>query len=84
VPPVSPYFRGTFWLSFFLMSGGITLLAWLARETLSESGSVSENSLGWGWGILLGILFVGTLVRSLPAERVEADPAGRNSLLVMT
>ena len=29
IEPVSPLFRNTFWLAYFLLSAGITLLVWL-------------------------------------------------------
>jgi len=84
VPPASPYFRGTFWLAFFLMTGAITLLTWLARGSVSETESIPEKSFPWGWAVLLGALFLGTLIRSLPGKRVQVDTAGKTSLLVMT
>jgi endonuclease/exonuclease/phosphatase family metal-dependent hydrolase len=84
VPPVSPYFRGTFWLVFFLMSAILTLLVWLGRGALAEPEPASEKSSGWGWAVFLGILFLATVVRSLPAQRVQVDSTNRDSLLVMT
>jgi endonuclease/exonuclease/phosphatase family metal-dependent hydrolase len=84
VPPVSMYFRGTFWLTFFLLSGSITLLAWLVYRKVLPTESISENSIHWGWGIMLGALFLGTVIRSLPNERSTANLADRNSLIVMT
>jgi endonuclease/exonuclease/phosphatase family metal-dependent hydrolase len=84
VPPVSPYFRGTFWLAFFLMTALITLLAWLGRGPLPETDAFAERPAAWGWGILLAALVLGTVVRSLPAKRVEAEAANRTSLVVLT
>ena len=84
VPPVSMYFRGTFWLTFFLLAGSITLLAWLVPSPVPATESISENSIYWGWGIVLGVLFLGTVIRSLPTERGTANSADRNSLIVMT
>ena len=84
VPPVSMYFRGTFWLTFFLLAGSITLLAWLVPRPVPATKSISENSIHWGWGIVLGVLFLGTVIRSLPTERGTANSADRNSLIVMT
>ncbi len=84
VPPVSPWFRGTFWLAFFLLAGAVTLLAWLVREPISRTEPILEKSIALGWGLLLGALFLGTLFRVLPPERVQVDAADRTSLLVMT
>jgi endonuclease/exonuclease/phosphatase family metal-dependent hydrolase len=84
VPPVSPWFRGTFWLAFFLLAGAVTLLAWLVREPVAGTEPIFEKSIALGWGILLGALFLGTLIQSLPVRRVQVDAANRKSLLVMT
>ena len=78
------YFRGTFWLTFFLLAGSITLLAWLVPRPVPATESISENSIHWGWGIVLGALFLGAMIRSLPTERSTANLADRNSLIVMT
>jgi endonuclease/exonuclease/phosphatase family metal-dependent hydrolase len=84
VPPVSPYFRGTFWLVFFLMAASVTLLVWLARGPLAETDAILESPATWGWGILLAALVLGTVICSRPAERVQADAGDGTSLLVMT
>ena len=84
VPPVSPYFRGTFWLAFFLLAGTLTLLAWLAREAAIETERVSEGTSSWAWGILFGGMVLGIVIGSRPAEKVSVDATGRTSLVVMT
>jgi endonuclease/exonuclease/phosphatase family metal-dependent hydrolase len=82
VKPVSLVFRNMFWLPYFLMAGIITLLAGRAQGT--ESGSETESALHWGWIVLLAAIFLGTLVRALPAERIRPDASNRTSLVVMT
>jgi hypothetical protein len=84
VPPVSPWFRGTFWLAFFLLAGAITLLAWLVREPVSMAEPILEKSYPLGWGLVLGAMILGTLFGVLPEKRVKVDTANRTSLLVMT
>jgi endonuclease/exonuclease/phosphatase family metal-dependent hydrolase len=84
VPPVSPYFRGTFWLTFFLMAAGISLLAWLAREPQPEIETLPESAIAWGWGSVFAFLVIATLVRSVPTGRIQVDAADRTSLLFMT
>ena len=84
VPPVSPFFRGTFWLAYFLLAGGITLLAWSMQERELNFGIRAGNPVHWGWGLLLALLVTGTAVRAWPAERVRVDAAEQNSLVVMT
>jgi endonuclease/exonuclease/phosphatase family metal-dependent hydrolase len=85
VKPVSLVFRGKYWLPFFLLAGIITLLIWRLKR-VSSSTPVKESgvSFPWAWTLLLGFVFLGTLVRLLPAKRVQVNAAGRTSLLVMT
>jgi hypothetical protein len=54
------------------------------REPISKAEPVLEKSTALGWGLLLGALFVGTLIRALPSAGVQADATHRTSLLVMT
>ena len=82
VKPVSPPFRNQFWLPYFAMTGLITLIVWRGRKV--ESSATKGESLHWVWAVLLGAIFVGTVVRALPAPRVQVDAAKRTSLVVMT
>ena len=84
VPPVSPGFRGTFWLAYFVLAGAITLLAWLARGEAKTGGSGSGQDAHWGWGLLLIVLLAVTIFRAWPAGREQSDAAERFSLTVMT
>jgi hypothetical protein len=82
IDPVSPPFRNTFWLAYFLLSAGISLLVWLdpwAREVTAQ-----EPDLPVPWVVLLGAIFVLTLVFALPSRRVQAEDAGKTSLRLMT
>lgn len=82
VPPVSNLFRGTFWLAFFLLAGGITLLAWRTEGVETAAEAIPVNRLGLG--LLLGILFLWTTLKALPGERIQVEGQERNSLIVMT
>ena len=84
VPPISPYFRGTFWLAFFVLAGSITLLAWLTPPAATESNTSSDSRIAWVWGVVLVLLVLGAEVKALPAKRVQANGADRTSLVVMT
>jgi len=84
VPPISPYFRGTFWLAFFILSSGITLLAWLTPQSWMETEVSSDNRIAWGWAVLFAVLILGAGIKALPAQRVQANAADRTSLVVMT
>ncbi|MCB8965768.1 MAG: endonuclease/exonuclease/phosphatase family protein [Ardenticatenaceae bacterium] len=82
VKPISPPFRNAFWLPYFLLSGLITLLAWRIKENEAEPDVV--GTFHWGWVLLLGVIFLGTLVRALPTERIQVSAEDRSSLVVMT
>lgn len=82
VKPVSLPFRNMFWLPYLLLSGVITLLVWRAKRGEPDADAI--GTFHWGWAVLLGAIFLGTLVRALPADRIQADAADRSSLVVMT
>jgi endonuclease/exonuclease/phosphatase family metal-dependent hydrolase len=84
VEPVSLPFRGKFWLPFLLLAGIITLLIWRLKRIEPDSEKESGESFHWAWTLLLGGIFLGTLVRTLPAKRIQAEATGRSSLVVMT
>lgn len=84
VEPVSPWFRGKFWLSYFLIAGLITLLARRVKRTEYVYKKDSIRSLRWEWAVLLSAIFVTTVVFSLPAKRAQVETANRASLVAMT
>ena len=84
VPPISTMFRGTFWLAFFILTGGITILAWLTEGTRPATEPVSDNKIHWAWGLILAALFLGTMVKALPTKYIQANAADRSSLVFMT
>jgi endonuclease/exonuclease/phosphatase family metal-dependent hydrolase len=84
VPPVSPLFRGTFWLAYFILAGVVTLLAWMVRGEAKISNSTDKHQPYWEWGTFLLLLFVGTVVMTLPIGRVQAEAEGRSTLTVMS
>jgi len=84
VKPVSLVFRGKYWLPFLLSAGILTLLAWRVKRTGSAPRTESGWNIHWAWSLLLGLVFLGTLVRLLPVKRVSLDAVGKTSLVVMT
>jgi endonuclease/exonuclease/phosphatase family metal-dependent hydrolase len=84
VPPISPFFRGTFWLAFFILSAGITLLAWLTPQARRESGQVSGSRVAGGWAALVVVFVLVAAIKALPQARVQVNAADRSSLVVMT
>ena len=67
IQPISGIFRNQFYLPFLLITGTITLLAWLKHP--SESISISDlNGVPFiGWAVLLGFVFLGTTFSLLQA-----------------
>ncbi|MBI5842232.1 MAG: endonuclease/exonuclease/phosphatase family protein [Chloroflexi bacterium] len=84
IEPVSPFFRGKFWLSYFLMTAIVTLLVQRAKRTESAFEKISAGSFHWGWAVLLLAIFLVTAVTALPKERVQVGATDRSSLVVMT
>jgi endonuclease/exonuclease/phosphatase family metal-dependent hydrolase len=84
VEPVSGFFRGKFWLAFFLPAIGISLLAWGLRKKQISETSQRTPGFHWAWGLALALLFVGTLVRAVPGKKVQEQASGRTSIKVMT
>jgi endonuclease/exonuclease/phosphatase family metal-dependent hydrolase len=84
IEPVSPPFRNTFWLAYFLLSGGITLLTWFSTRKRVAAEGGPEGTRSWAWAGLLAVLFVVTVVFALPVKPIQADAAGKTSLRAMT
>jgi endonuclease/exonuclease/phosphatase family metal-dependent hydrolase len=89
IKPISPPFRNTFWLVYFLLSGGISLFAWLARGRTGQGRTGAELTEAiptgrWAWAVVLAAMFVGTLVFSLPPRHVQEEAASKTSLRAMT
>jgi endonuclease/exonuclease/phosphatase family metal-dependent hydrolase len=84
IKPISPLFRNTFWLAYFLMSTFITLLIWLAKPAKTMSVPEQRGNYSWIWStILTGILLV-TLAFAMPPARVTVDQNGLTTLRLMT
>lgn len=84
IKPISPYFRNTYWLTYFLLSAGASLILWRAQKVKIESVSASANGLHWVWGAGLGALFLVTAIASLPGAHVQGPDSGKTSLVAMT
>jgi endonuclease/exonuclease/phosphatase family metal-dependent hydrolase len=85
VEPVSTVFRNKFWLPFTLISGVIALLA----AVHLKGGSIKWKVESGGGkalipSIVLGIIFLGTVVGALSTDRVTQDGEGGKTLKVMT
>lgn len=84
VKPISQMFRNLFWLPYTAMTVIITILGWRTGKEEYYSKTPQEQGLGWGWSMLLVLLFIGTLLRALPVRQIPIDDTNRNALVVMT
>lgn len=84
VAPISTLFRNLFWLPFLLLAVGISLLAWLGRQSRPAAIPAAPLEGQQAWLIGLAALFLSTLLFAWPARRIPPLAAGKNSLLAMT
>ncbi len=84
IQPVSLFFRGKFWLAYFLPAGGISLLAWLTANVRFDGERESTDRFPWVWAVLLGAICLGTLARALPVKHFQVQSFNRPSITVMT
>jgi endonuclease/exonuclease/phosphatase family metal-dependent hydrolase len=84
VEPISPFFRNKYWLPFALIGGVVTLLGLLQIPKTPASKNSVRNSLPLSWAVLLGGIFVVTLLSALVTDRVIPNAGDPASLIVMT
>jgi endonuclease/exonuclease/phosphatase family metal-dependent hydrolase len=84
IKPISPQFRNTYWLTYFLLSAGASLILWRIQRVKPAPVSDPSPVFHWGWAVGLGVLFLVTAVASLPGAPVQVSDAGKTSLVAMT
>lgn len=86
VKPISLFFRGKYWLSYFLIATLITLLAWLVERKKLPALTEIKTKFHWASALVLGALFVSTLVFAFPVKHIEmpSSEEPRTSIKVMT
>jgi endonuclease/exonuclease/phosphatase family metal-dependent hydrolase len=84
IEPISPPFRNTFWLAYFLLAVAITLLVWAVSRRIPAREVETEQRYSWVWSAVLAVIFLVTLVFALPARKVQADTSNKSSVRVMT
>jgi endonuclease/exonuclease/phosphatase family metal-dependent hydrolase len=84
VRPISPPFRNTFWLAYFILSAAVSLLAWRASAGQPASEKEPSVSRSWAWPAFLAGVFILTLLFALPVAHVTLDAASLTSLRLMT
>ncbi len=83
VKPISLFFRGKYWLSYFIIAGLITLFGWLVGRK-HNAATIKPIKFHWGWGLLLGAILVSSVVFALPVQPVQVSEIDRTSIRVMT
>ena len=86
VKPISLFFRGKYWLSYFVIAGLITFLAWAAARKKQPALPAIDIKFKWVPAVVLGILFVVTLRFAMPVDYGGTIPSEspRTSIEVMT
>jgi endonuclease/exonuclease/phosphatase family metal-dependent hydrolase len=81
IDPISPPFRNTFFLAYLLLSAGISLLLWPSphRQHITEPATPV-----WVWAIVLGVIFLATLIFAMPSQRLQPPETALASLRAMT
>lgn len=86
VKPISLFFRGKYWLSYFVIAGLITFFAWAASRKKLPALPEMDFKFKWVPPVVLGILFVVTLRYAMPVDYGATIPseAPRTAIEVMT
>ncbi len=84
VKPISPLFRNTFWLAYFILSVLISLLAWRVSSGKQRATQVIQSGYSWLWSAVITLIFLVTVMFALPRPQVQADVASKTSLRLMT
>ena len=82
--PLGDFFRGKYWLTYFLLAALITLLTWLAGRQNKDLVPESSTGFNWTWGAALGLVLLVTILFALPVKHVQTASESRTSLKVMT
>jgi endonuclease/exonuclease/phosphatase family metal-dependent hydrolase len=84
IQPVSGIFRNQYFLPYFLIAAGMTLLAWKQKRIETEPFQLQKGSAPIVTAILLGIILLGTTAGLLRAKRIPFADPNKTSLTAMT
>jgi endonuclease/exonuclease/phosphatase family metal-dependent hydrolase/uncharacterized membrane protein YjfL (UPF0719 family) len=84
IQPVSLFFRGKFWLPYFIPAAAICLLAWAAGKIMPDDDEEPAGRFPWTWALVLGLLVLGILARPLTVNTGQVQTIDRPSITVMT
>ncbi len=81
--PLGDFFRGKYWLTYFLLAALIGLLAWSAGSKKTASTEAAK-SFHWSWGLALAVILVTTIVTAFPVKHIALPSGEQTSIKVMT
>ena len=82
--PLGDFFRGKFWLTYCLLAGLISLLAWVVGRKKTNTIRNASREFSWAWGIVLAVILAATVIFALPVKHVDTPAGERTSIKVMT
>ncbi len=82
--PLGDFFRGKFWLPYFVLAGLITLFVWVVGKGKPIKVEIKGKFFHWSWGLGLSAILVATIIFALPVAHVQAPAGERTSIRVMT
>jgi endonuclease/exonuclease/phosphatase family metal-dependent hydrolase len=82
--PLGDFFRGKYWLTYFLLATLISLLAWLVGKKKAETIESTSKEFNWVWGAILTVVLAATIVYALPVKHVQVADGERTTIKVMT
>ncbi|MDP3178735.1 MAG: endonuclease/exonuclease/phosphatase family protein, partial [Spirochaetaceae bacterium] len=83
VKPISPFFRGKYWLPFLVASLLVALIAWATGRGAKEAETTEKERLHPAWALIFAAACLGTALWSLPPVTPVAREGG-DSFRVMT
>jgi endonuclease/exonuclease/phosphatase family metal-dependent hydrolase len=84
VRPISPYFRNTFWLVYFILTAMISLLVWTVFKVSPLAEKETPQTYSWTWSAMLGMIFLITLAFTIPGGHGQVNADEIASLRLMT
>jgi endonuclease/exonuclease/phosphatase family metal-dependent hydrolase len=82
--PLGDFFRGKYWLGYFIMAGLISLCAWWIGKHKTAPSTQPEKAFHWSWALGLGVIAFVTVYAALPNQSKQFSRLPSDSIMVMT